>query len=99
MTVFLIGKLNFLVFNIKVLNNKNNKLKITITKYKIYKMSTSTKKFGAVLSNKMNSLSIDDQRIYQLKKRNKHTIKVNTTGINWAKPLKKVKRSYIRTIR
>ena len=63
-------------------------------------MSTSTKKFGAVLSNKMNSLSIDDQRIYQLKKRNKHTIKVNATGINWAKPLKKkVKRLYVRTIR
>ena len=80
---FFIRKLKNLVFNIKVLNNNNNK--IQFINYKSIKMSTSTKKFGAVLSNKMNSLSIDDQRIYQLKKRNKHT--------------KKVKRSYIRTIR
>ena len=68
-------------------------------------MSTSTKKFGAILSNTMNSLSIDNQRIYQLKKRDEHTIKVTTTGINYANPLKKTKKKnkstwlYLSTIR
>lgn len=65
-------------------------------------MSTSTKKFGASLTNILNDLSVDNQRIYQLKKRNKHTAIVKSTGINYAEPLKKKKKStwmYLSTIR
>lgn len=66
-------------------------------------MSSSPKKFGAVLTNKLSKMSVSNQRIYQLERRMKHHNNVKRTGVNWAKPLKKLtkkrERSVLSTIR
>ena len=55
-------------------------------------MSSSPKKFGAVLSNTLANMPIIDQMNHQLARRQIHTIVVKTVNYTWAPPLKKKKK-------
>ena len=56
-------------------------------------MSSSPKKFGAVLSNTLANMPIIDQMKHQTEQREIHNVLVYAWNYNWAPPLKKKKKN------